>query len=65
VLRGVFGPKKKGVSGCQRKVHGEELHNLFFSPNILTEKNERGLDKKSMLLSFETIKMDIHFGRNI
>jgi hypothetical protein len=42
VLRGTFGTKKKGVSGCQRKVHDEELHNLFFSPNILTTKNGRG-----------------------
>jgi hypothetical protein len=35
VLRRIFGPKRDEVSGGCRKQHSEELHNLYFSPNIL------------------------------
>jgi hypothetical protein len=34
VLRRIFGPKRDEVMGDRRKVHNEELHNLYFSPNI-------------------------------
>jgi hypothetical protein len=33
--RRIFGPKGDNVSGDLRKLHNEELHNLFFSPNII------------------------------
>jgi hypothetical protein len=33
VLRGVFGPKREGVTGCWRKLHNEELYNLYCYPN--------------------------------
>jgi hypothetical protein len=29
VLRRIFGPKRDGVTGGWRKLHNEELHNLF------------------------------------
>jgi hypothetical protein len=35
VLRGIFGPKRDGVTGGWRKLHNEELHNLYSSPNII------------------------------
>ena len=35
VLRGIFGPKKDEVTGECRKLHNEELHDLFCSPNIV------------------------------
>jgi hypothetical protein len=35
VLRRIFGPKRDGVTGDWRKLHSEELHNLYFSPNII------------------------------
>jgi hypothetical protein len=35
VLRRIFGPKRDGVMGCWRKLHNEELHNLYSSPNII------------------------------
>jgi hypothetical protein len=35
VLRRVFGPKGDGVTGEWRKLHNEELHNLYSSPNII------------------------------
>jgi hypothetical protein len=33
VLRRIFGPKCNEVTGRWRKLHNEELHNLYFSPN--------------------------------
>jgi hypothetical protein len=33
VLRRIFGPKRDEVTGDWRKLHNEELHNLYSSPN--------------------------------
>jgi hypothetical protein len=35
VLRRIFDPKRDEVTGEWRKLHNEELHNLYFSPNII------------------------------
>jgi hypothetical protein len=35
VLRRIFGPKRDELRGEWRKLHNEELHNLYFSPNII------------------------------
>jgi hypothetical protein len=35
VLRRIFGPKKDGETGGWRKLHNEELHNLYPSPSII------------------------------
>jgi hypothetical protein len=35
VLRGIFGPKRDEVMGGWRKLHNEELHNVYFSPSII------------------------------
>jgi hypothetical protein len=35
VLRRIFGPKRKEVIGDWRRLHNEELHNLYVSPNII------------------------------
>ena len=34
VLRGIFGPKSDEVTGGRRKLHNEELNDLYCSPNI-------------------------------
>jgi hypothetical protein len=35
VLRRIFGPKRDEVMGEWRKLHNEELHDLYSSPNII------------------------------
>jgi hypothetical protein len=36
VLRRIFGPKQDEMKGDWRKLHNEEHHNLYSSPNIIT-----------------------------
>jgi hypothetical protein len=35
VLRRIFGPKRDEVRGGRRKLHNEELHDLYSSPSII------------------------------
>jgi hypothetical protein len=35
VLRKIFGSKRDEVTGEWRKLHNEELHDLYFSPTIV------------------------------
>jgi hypothetical protein len=35
VLRRIFGPKREEVTGSWRRLHNEELHNLYASPNLI------------------------------
>ena len=35
MLRRIFGPKKDEVTRGWRKLHSEELHNLYSSPSII------------------------------
>jgi hypothetical protein len=41
VLRRIFGPKRDEVTGEWRKLHGEELHNLYSSPDIIRQVKSR------------------------
>jgi hypothetical protein len=40
VLR-IFGPQRNGVTGGWRKLHNEELHNVYSSPNIIKRTKSR------------------------
>jgi hypothetical protein len=35
VLRRIFGPKRENGVGDWRRLHNEDLHNLYTSPNII------------------------------
>jgi hypothetical protein len=35
VLRRIFGPKRDEMTGEWRKLHNEELHDLYSSPSIM------------------------------
>jgi hypothetical protein len=37
VPRRIFGPKRNEVTGEWRKLHNEELHILYSSPNIIRQ----------------------------
>jgi hypothetical protein len=41
VLRRIFGPKRDEVTGDWRKLHNEELHNLYSSPDIIWQVKSR------------------------
>jgi hypothetical protein len=43
VLRRILGPKRDEVTGSWRKLHNEELHNLYSSPSVI-----RMIKSKSM-----------------
>jgi hypothetical protein len=41
VPRRIFGPKRDELTGEWRKLHNEELNDLYFSPNIVRVINSR------------------------
>ena len=41
MLRRIFGPKRGEVTGDWRKLHNEELNDLYSSPNIIQVIKER------------------------
>jgi hypothetical protein len=41
--RRIFGPKRDVVSRGLRKLHNEQLHNLYSSPNIIMMITSRGM----------------------
>jgi reverse gyrase len=43
VLRRIFRQKRDKVTGGWRKLHNEELHNLYSSPSIITMMLSRGV----------------------
>jgi hypothetical protein len=45
VLKGIFGPKRDEVIGGWRKLHNEELHNLYCSPSIIRIVEEDEMDR--------------------
>jgi hypothetical protein len=40
-LRRIFAPKRDEVTGEWRKLHSEELHNLYSSPDIIRQAKSR------------------------
>jgi hypothetical protein len=41
VLRRIFGPKRDELTGEWRKLHNEELHNSYSSPDIIKQVKSR------------------------
>jgi hypothetical protein len=41
VLRRIFGPKREEVAVGRRRLHNEELHNLYASPNIIMIRSRK------------------------
>ena len=53
VLRRIFGPKGDGVTGEWRKLHNEELNDLYSSPNIV-----RVIKSRRMRLAGHVARME-------
>jgi hypothetical protein len=41
VLRRIFGPKREEVAGSWKRLHSEELHNFYSSPDIIRMTKSR------------------------
>jgi Leucine-rich repeat (LRR) protein len=53
VLRRIFGPKRKEVTGEWRKLHNEELHILYSSQNIIRQIKSRRIRWAGMWHAWE------------
>jgi hypothetical protein len=62
VLRRIFGPKRDEVAGGWRKLHNEELHNLYSSPNIIRMIKLRRMGWSGHVARVEKRGMHIKFG---
>jgi hypothetical protein len=52
VLRRMFGPKRDEVTGKWRKLHNENLHNLYSSPNSI-----RRIKSRRMMWAGHVVRM--------
>jgi hypothetical protein len=48
MLRRIFGPKRDKVTGDWRKLHNEELHDIYSSPNIVRVIKSRRMRRAGM-----------------
>jgi hypothetical protein len=48
VLRRIFGPKRDEVTRGWRKLHNEELYNLYSSPSIIRVINSKRMDRRGI-----------------
>jgi hypothetical protein len=54
VLRRIVGPKRDELIGGWRKLHNEDLHNLYSSPNIIRMINSRSMRWAGHVACMET-----------
>jgi hypothetical protein len=56
VLRRIFGPKREEVVGSWRRLHNEELQNLYTSPNIIRMIKSRRMIYSGYIASMEEMR---------
>jgi hypothetical protein len=54
VLRRIFGSKRDEVTGEWSKLHNEELHDLYCSPNIVRLNDATWLEKSVISVASNT-----------
>jgi hypothetical protein len=52
----IFGPKRDEVTGKQRKLHSEELHTLYSSPNIIRQINSSRMRWTEHVIGKESVQ---------
>jgi hypothetical protein len=55
VLRRIFGPKRAEVTADWRKLHNEELHNLYSSPSIIKTVKSRRMRFRNKIIGGPTL----------
>jgi hypothetical protein len=48
VLRRIFAPLRNRITGSWRKLHNEEFHDLYSSPNIIMVIKSRRMKKENL-----------------
>jgi hypothetical protein len=61
VIRKLFGPQKDEVTGGLRKLHFEELHNLYSSPDVITVIEKRNIRWAGHVSPMERLNMHTEF----
>jgi hypothetical protein len=63
VLRRIFGLKREEVAGGWRRLHNEELHNLYASSNIISVIKSKEDEMDRACSTHGTGKYGQHLGR--
>ena len=61
-LRRIFGPRRDEVTGEWRKLHNEELNNLYSTPNIVRVIKSRRMRRAGHVASMEEGRGEAHTG---
>jgi len=56
VLRKIFGPKREEVAGSWKKLHNEELHTLYSSPNVTSMIKSRRMREMGHVACMEEMR---------
>ena len=63
VLRRIFGPRKDEVTGEWRRLHKEELNDLYFSPNIARVMKSKRMRREEHVASMSKDRgVVVHYG---
>jgi hypothetical protein len=63
VLSRICGPKTNKVTGSLRKMHNEDLHNLYSSPNIIRMIKSRRMRWAGRLVQIGRREMHVGYWR--